>query len=44
VAEGLALADGLSEGFGAATAAGAASARDDRTAEVTSRDRLVVCF
>ncbi|GAA2948545.1 hypothetical protein GCM10011428_79970 [Streptomyces violaceus] len=41
VAEG--LADGLPEGLGAATA-GAARARDDRTAAVTSRDRLAVFF
>ncbi|CAM5497865.1 hypothetical protein SAFG77S_05651 [Streptomyces afghaniensis] len=46
VADGLpeGLADGLPEGLGAATAAGAARARDDRTAEVTSRDRLAVFF
>ncbi|GGW89900.1 hypothetical protein GCM10010383_19180 [Streptomyces lomondensis] len=44
VAEGLVdgLPEGLGDGLGAATAAGAARARDDRTAEVTSRDRLAV--
>lgn len=39
-AEGLADGDGL----GAASETGAVSARDARVAEVTSRDRLTVCF
>jgi hypothetical protein len=41
-ADGLAEADG--DGVGAARDTGAVSARDARVAEVTSRDRLAVCF
>src|SRR5690242_13617896 len=46
VTEGLALGEGpVGEGLGAASATGAVSARDDRTAaEVTSRDRPMVFF
>lgn len=40
--EGDGEADG--DGLGAASETGAASARDARVAEVTSRDRLTVCF
>jgi len=36
------VAVGVGEGFGAAKATGAVSAIEDRTAEVTSRDRLTV--
>jgi hypothetical protein len=37
-------ADGFGDGLGAASETGAVSARDARVAEVTSRDRLRVCF
>jgi hypothetical protein len=40
VADG--LADGLVEGLGAAKETGTVSASEDRTVEVTSRDRLTV--
>jgi F0F1-type ATP synthase membrane subunit c/vacuolar-type H+-ATPase subunit K len=40
----VALGDALGVGLGAARATGAVSARDDRAAEVTSRDRPAVFF